>query len=84
MIAYKCDLCGEVRECLQKEIDQREFDVCAECWATLEAKLKGKGRPKQTARPVVLPDQRILKEGEEERKKPLPGEPPTIWGKKAN
>jgi hypothetical protein len=39
-----CDLCGEVKECLQKEIDGREFDICSECWRPVEEKLRGKGR----------------------------------------
>ena len=39
-----CDLCGQVKECLQKEIDGKEFDICADCWRPLEEKLKGKGR----------------------------------------
>lgn len=33
-----CDLCGEAKECLQKEIDGREFDICLRCWSTLEEK----------------------------------------------
>jgi hypothetical protein len=27
MIAYRCDLCGEVRECSQREIEQTEYVV---------------------------------------------------------
>jgi len=27
-----CDLCGEVKDCLQKEIEGKEYDICAECW----------------------------------------------------
>ena len=27
-----CDLCGNQKECFQKEIDGREFDICADCW----------------------------------------------------
>ena len=37
MLSY--DLCGKTAECLQKEIDGREFDVCQECWAPLSEKL---------------------------------------------
>ena len=34
-----CDLCGKTADCLQKEIDGQEFDVCQECWAPLSEKL---------------------------------------------
>jgi hypothetical protein len=27
-----CDLCGEAKDCLQKEIDGKEYDICSECW----------------------------------------------------
>jgi hypothetical protein len=41
-----CDLCGKARDCLQKEIEGKEYDICAECWNPLALKLKGKGRLK--------------------------------------
>ncbi|PYV37671.1 MAG: hypothetical protein DMG06_27460 [Acidobacteria bacterium] len=42
MIIYKCDLCNQIRECAQKKIDGKYYDICLECWSPLEAKLKGK------------------------------------------
>jgi len=27
-----CDLCGKARDCLQKEIEGTEYDICSECW----------------------------------------------------
>ncbi len=39
-----CDMCGEAKECLQKVIDGRKFDVCERCWRPLADKLRGKGR----------------------------------------
>jgi len=27
-----CDLCGEAKDCLQKEIAGKEYDICPECW----------------------------------------------------
>jgi len=27
MVVYKCDLCGQVKECLKKEIDHKEYDI---------------------------------------------------------
>jgi len=37
-----CDLCGKTAECLQKEIDGQEFDVCEGCWHPLAEKLNSK------------------------------------------
>jgi hypothetical protein len=77
-----CDLCEQARECLQKDIDGREYDICAECWESLAARLKGKGRVKRRREPVVLPP--IIKEPQEpkEPQQPKPPmEPPKIWGR---
>jgi ribosome-binding protein aMBF1 (putative translation factor) len=71
-----CDLCGETKDCLTKEIEGREYDICSECWNALAQKLKGKGR--RIRETVLLPPQ-TPKEREEEEP-PLPGEPPKIWG----
>ena len=72
-----CDLCSKATDCLQKEIDGKEYDICPECWEPLAQKLKGKGRvkPRET---VFLP-QRPLKE-QKEKPELLPGEPPVIQG----
>ena len=71
-----CDLCGETKDCLKKEIDGKEYDICSECWEPLEQKLKGKGRrPREI---VFLPPPRV-KEREDEEPAPLPGEPPRIF-----
>ena len=43
-----CDLCGRASECVQKEIDGKEFDLCDRCWHPLAEKLSGKGRAKET------------------------------------
>jgi ribosome-binding protein aMBF1 (putative translation factor) len=73
-----CDLCGETTDCLQKEIEGKEYDICALCWDALAQKLKGKGRTK-LRETVFLPPPRQPKEHEVEEPKPLPGEPPKIW-----
>jgi hypothetical protein len=39
-----CDLCGEARDCLQNEIEGKEYEFCSECWSPLAQKLRGKGR----------------------------------------
>ena len=74
-----CDLCGEAKDCLPKEIEGREYDICGGCWNALAQKLKGKGRRvRQTVLlPLPAPKQR------EEEEPPLPGEPPKIWGAQA-
>jgi hypothetical protein len=72
-----CDLCGKSKDCLVKEIDGREYDICSECWNPLAQKLKGKGRTKNRAI-VFLPEP--TNEGESHDPKPPSGEPPIIWG----
>jgi ribosome-binding protein aMBF1 (putative translation factor) len=71
-----CDLCGQAKECSQKEIDGKEFDICFDCWNPLAEKLKGKGRVKRKRETVFLPP--LEKEPEPQEPKPLPGEPPKI------
>ena len=73
-----CDLCRDNRECLQIDIDGREYDICAKCWNPLAKKLKGKGRVK--SQEVVLLPPPVVRETEENEPGPLPGEPPKIWG----
>jgi len=73
-----CDLCGETKDCLQKEVEGKEYDICAECWNPLAQKLKGKGRAKN--RETVFLPPRTFKEREGDEPKPLPGEPPKIFG----
>ena len=72
-----CDLCGQPKDCLQKEIEGKEYDICLDCWNPLAQKLKGKGRAK-IRETVFLPPPSPIKEPEELQ--PLPGEPPKIWG----
>lgn len=72
-----CDLCGEAKQCFQREIEGKEYDICAECWKPLEQRLRGKGRVKKEI--VFLPPPPD-KEKEDEDVKPTPGGPPKIWG----
>jgi ribosome-binding protein aMBF1 (putative translation factor) len=73
-----CDLCGQSKECLQKEIEGKEYDICTDCWNPLAEKLKGKGRIKKEKETVFLPP--LTKEPEPPEPQPVPGEPPKIWG----
>jgi len=75
-----CDLCGAKKNCLQKEIEGKEYDICSECWTPLAERLKGKGRAKNPESVSVFLPPREVKEREHEEPKPLPGEPPEIWG----
>ena len=68
-----CDLCGQAKECLRKEIEGKEYDICAACWNPLAEKLKGKGRKKKERETVFLPPPTI--EPERPEPKPRPGEP---------
>jgi ribosome-binding protein aMBF1 (putative translation factor) len=74
-----CDWCGQAKECLQKEIDGREFDICADCWRPIDEKLKGKGRSKRRRDIVFLPPQTAPEREPDEPKRP-PG-PPKIFGR---
>jgi hypothetical protein len=73
-----CDLCGQAKQCEQKEIEGKQYDICAECWMPLAEKLKGKGRATKERETVFLPH--LAKEPEQPGQKPAPGEPPKIWG----
>jgi hypothetical protein len=81
-IMIVCDLCGQAKECLQKEIEAKVYDICSECWNPLEAKLKGKGRIKKERESVFSPPP--LTEPEPQEEKPVPGRPPKIWGEGCN
>jgi len=72
-----CDICGEAKDCLPKEIEGREYDICSDCWNPFAQKLAGKGRTKDRE-VVFLPPP--AKEREDEAPNPLPGEPPKICG----
>jgi hypothetical protein len=37
-----CDLCGEARDCLQKDIEGKEYNICSGCWNPFAQKLRGK------------------------------------------
>ncbi|MCU1337503.1 MAG: hypothetical protein JWO19_3084 [Bryobacterales bacterium] len=73
-----CDLCGQAKECQQKDIEGKEYDICAACWNPLAERLKGKGRVKKERETVFIPP--LPKEPEKPEAKPVPGEPPKIWG----
>ena len=67
-----CDLCGKARDCLQKEIEGKEYDICSECWNPFAQRLRGKGRTKDRGT-VFLPPPSAFKEREDENPEPLPG-----------
>ena len=52
-----CDLCGETRECLQKNIEGQVYDICSQCWNSLARKLRGKGRMKENPKPSIAEEQ---------------------------
>jgi ribosome-binding protein aMBF1 (putative translation factor) len=72
-----CDLCGQAKECLQSEIEGKEFDICADCWRPLDEKLQGKGRVKRKREMVFLPPS---SPAEPPEPKTPPGTPPKIFG----
>jgi hypothetical protein len=74
-----CDLCGQAKECSQREIEGKEYDICHECWKPMAERLAGKGRAKKERETVILPSPTITKPEPEQPKPPRPGEPPKIW-----
>jgi len=36
-----CDLCGEVKDCLLKQTEGKEYDICDQCWEPLAQNLRG-------------------------------------------
>jgi hypothetical protein len=74
-----CDMCSQAKECRQKEINGREYDICADCWRALEEKLKGWGGLRKLGRRFCLPPPSVP-EREPEAPNPLPGLPPKIFG----
>jgi len=73
-----CDLCGKEKQCRPREIEGKEYDICSDCWNPLAQKLKGKGREKKDREMVFLPP--VTQAPEPKEAKPIPGEPPKIWG----
>jgi hypothetical protein len=69
-----CDLCGNANGCEPKEIEGKEYDICADCWKPVAEKLKGKGRTRKPRETVILPAPK-----EPQRETPPPGRPPKIW-----
>jgi hypothetical protein len=76
-----CDLCGSSKDCAVREIEGKEYDICADCWAPLAEKLQGKGRVRRQPKTVFLP---APKEPEKQPERPVPGRPPEIWGDDPN
>ncbi len=76
MIVYKCDLCNQLKDCFPKQIEGRVYDICADCWAPLQEKLAGKGRPAEDRTTLFLTSENRQKVPE--NKEPFPGQPPDI------
>jgi hypothetical protein len=75
---FLCDVCGQAKECTPRQIEDKEYDICADCWSPLAEKLKGKGRLKKQREMVLLPP--LTTQPEPPPLKPRPLEPPKIWG----
>ncbi len=70
-----CDSCSETKDCLEKEIEGKQYDICTKCWNPLAQRLKGIGRTRRQET-VILPPPRKLEDTPESR----PREPPKTWG----
>lgn len=71
-----CDLCDQAKQCSPRQIEGKEYDICADCWNALSQKLHGKGRAKKERETVFLPPRTEEKPKEPE---PPPEGPPKIW-----
>ena len=71
-----CDMCGESKKCFEREIEGKAYDICADCWAPMTAKLKGKGKGINEREIVLLPESQPT---EPAKSTLFPGELPTIW-----
>jgi hypothetical protein len=74
-----CDLCNKTKKCFERQIEGKEYDICADCWEALESKLKGKGRLTKEQEVVLPPPSSAPAELVEPT--PLPEYPPKIWGR---
>jgi len=72
-----CDLCDETKNCVRREIERKEYDICSGCWNPLAKKLKGKGRMKRERETEFLPPP--TKDRELPEPKAAPGGRPKIW-----
>lgn len=73
-----CDLCGEAKDCAQRQIESKQYDICSDCWAPIAEKLKGKGRVKREREAVFLPS---LTEQPKPQESVPPEVPPIIWAR---
>jgi hypothetical protein len=80
MLVYRCDLCNEIRDCAQRILEDKEYDICSECWKSLVEKLEGKGRSKKSSEIIALPSPRVPDSPDEPKPSRFPGAPPTVYG----
>ena len=41
-----CDVCGQRKECFQRDIEGKVYDICNECWIPIAMRLEGTGKEK--------------------------------------
>jgi hypothetical protein len=75
-----CDLCGQAKECSKRQIEDKEYDICSDCWNALAEKLKGKGTLVKKRDLVLLPSMQLLEPAEPKPTGPPQG-PPKIWAR---
>jgi len=80
MLVYRCDMCNEIRDCAQRIIEDKEYDICSDCWNSLIQRLTGKGRAKRPRELISVPPPRVPDSPDEPKPSRFPGAPPTIYG----
>lgn len=74
-----CDLCCQPKDCAKRQIEDKEYDICSDCWNALAEKVKGKGTPVKKRDVVLLPAMPTTEPAEPKPAVPPQG-PPKIWG----
>ena len=80
MLVYRCDLCNEIRDCAQRTIEDKEYDICSDCWNSLIQRLEGKGRVQKSREIIAVPTPHVPDSPDEPKPSRFPGAPPTIYG----
>jgi hypothetical protein len=71
---------SSLRPFTQRLIEDKEYDVCSDCWTSLVQRLQGKGRPKRDNEIITLPQPRVPDSPDEPKPSRFPGAPPTVYG----
>ena len=58
-----CDLCGEAKDCLQKEIEDKEYDICFRMLEPVRTKAEGEKQSEGSGNCVFTTAERVQRTG---------------------